>query len=168
MDERSVLLLSPHASTWKHITPFLSGMNVVLGTNRTIPGSDFAVVGHATGGRIAQRLAIDAGARAMVLIGCEVLPGREHDLKALDIPVFLLWGEDDIVHPVETAYRLNDLIHRSTLALVPGCGNALPEQAPDVVGPLIADYLRTQWLGLGHGHQHGTITVDVTRPRRPK
>jgi pimeloyl-ACP methyl ester carboxylesterase len=169
MDERAVLLLSPHASSWKSITPFLTGMRVVIGPSKNAPDTNFAVVGHSTGGRVAQQLAVDGGARAMILMGCEILPGREHDLQALDIPVLLLWGEDDIVHTVETAYRLNDLIHRSTLALVPGCGNALPEQAPDTVGPLIADYLRTQWLGLGHGHDHGPIAVDLTRkpPERP-
>lgn len=165
MDERRVLLLSAHDSTWKHVTPFLKGMGVVVGVSKNVPGSNFAVVGHGTvGGRRAQGLALEGGARAMVLMGCGPLPGREHELQALDIPVLLLWGEDDIIHPIEDAYRLNDLIHRSTLALVPGCGNPLPEQAPDTVGPLIAEYLRSQWLGASHGHEHGPITVELKRP----
>lgn len=160
-DERKVLLLSEHDSTWKHVTPFLSGMDVVLGSSKHAPVSDFAAVGHSKGGREAQRLALDSGARALVLMDCEILPGREQDLQALSIPTFILWGEDDVSCPVEVAYRLNELIRESVLALVPGCGHDLPEQAPDVVGPLIADFLRSRWLGIAHGHSVGPVHIDL-------
>jgi pimeloyl-ACP methyl ester carboxylesterase len=163
-DERKVVLLSHHDSVWKNVVPLLSGLNVLLGSGIRIPESNFAVVGHASGGRKAQQLAIDSGAKALVLMNCEILPGREHDLQTLSIPTFILWGEDDIVTTVEVAYRLNELIKHSTLALVPGCGRDLPEQAPDIVGALITDFLRSQWLGIAHGHSTGPVHVDLKRP----
>lgn len=165
MKEPAVLLLSPHDSVWKHVKPHLKGINVILGESKgAAPDANFAVVGHAGSGRVAQQMALDGGARAMVLMGCDALPGREHELGLLEIPVLLLWGEDDIVHPVEIAYHLDQVFHRSVLALVPGCGNDLPEQEPDTVGAVIADFLRTQWLGVHHGHQHGPITIPIDRP----
>ena len=160
-DERKVLLISDHDSVWKHVTPFLSGMDVVLGPSKHAPVTNFAAVGHSTGGREAQRMALDSGAKALVLMDCEILPGREQDLQGLAIPTFILWGEDDTSHTVEVAYRLNELIKHSTLALVPGCGHDLPEQAPDVVGPLIAEFLRSQWLGMAHGHVIGPVHIDL-------
>lgn len=166
MDEPAVLLFSAHDSTWKHVLPHLSGLNPLVGSSRSAPGSNFAVVGHAEGGRKAQRLALDGGARAMVLMGCEVLPGREPELAMLEIPVLLLWGEDDIIRPVDIAYHLDQVLHRSVLAVVPGCGNDLPEQEPDTVGALIADFLRSQWLGRHHGFEHGPTTIPLRPPKR--
>lgn len=166
MLDPAVLLFSAHDSVWKHVLPYLDGINVILGGSKDAPGSNFAVVGHGEGGRSAQQLAIDGGARAMVLIGCAPLTGREHELAELEIPVLLLWGEDDIVQPVEVAYRLDQILHRSVLALVPSCGNDLPEQEPDVTGSLIADFLRTQWLGRDHGFEHGPVTIPIEPPRR--
>lgn len=164
MLDPAVLLLSAHDSVWKHVVPYLSGIRVISGDPKDAPGANFAVVGHGEGGRRAQQLALDGGARAMVLIGCHPLTGREHDLAELEIPVLLLWGEDDIVAPVEVAYRLDELFHRSVLAVVPTCGNDLPEQEPDTTGALIADFLRTQWLGRHHGFAHGPVTIPLKPP----
>jgi len=152
--ERAVLLLGAFKDIWKHVTPFLTGMTVIIDREEQNLPPGYAVVGHGTGGREAQSLALDGGARAMVLINCEVLPGREEDLGALTIPVFLLWGEDDITYTVEMAYKLNELMPTSTLALIPGCGHQVPLEAPDTVGPLVADFLRTRWLGLPGEHAH--------------
>lgn len=164
MLDPAILLLSSRDSVWKNVRPHLTGIDVVIGKSKGAPGANFAVVGHAEGGRSAQQLALEGGARAMVLMGCDVLPGREHELEALEIPVLLLWGEDDIVHPVEVAYHLDQVFHRSVLALVPDCGNDLPEQEPDIVGAVIADFLRTQWLGRHHGFEHGPVTISIKRP----
>ena len=53
------------------------------------------------------------------------LAGREEDLARLDLPVFILWGEEDPYLPPELGDRLNELIPMSTLALLPGCGHYL-------------------------------------------
>jgi pimeloyl-ACP methyl ester carboxylesterase len=94
------------------------------------------------------------------------LAGREDELAALDIPVFILWGEDDPFMPPESADRLNELIPRSGLALLPGCKHFLPEEAPQTLAPLLYEYLRSQYAGLPHTHQAGPTTVELGRSYR--
>lgn len=163
MSERTLLILSRYNELWKNVLPFLSGMKVALGREAVDPPIGFAVLGHGERGHAAQTLALDEGARALVLMSCDLLRGRERELAGLEIPVLLLWGEDDTVHPIEEAWVLNELMPTSTLALVPGCGHELPLQAPDIVGPIIADYLRSKWMGLDHDHGGPTV-IELSRP----
>ena len=167
LGERAVLMLGAFKDTWKHVTPYLTGLNVVIGAKEKDLAPGYAVVGHGAGGRKAQALAVDGGARAMVLINCAILPGREKDLGSLTIPVFILWGEDDSTNTIETAYKLNELMPTSTLAVIPGCGAQVPLQAPDIVGPLIADFLRTRWLGLPREHDHAHVHARSSEPGPP-
>ena len=167
MSDKTVLLLGAFKDTWKHVTPYLGGMDVLIDGRGSDLATGYAVVGHDTGGRKAQSLVLDGGARALVLINCAILPGREGDLGALTIPVFILWGEDDSTNTVETAYRLNELMPTSTLAIVPGCGQQVPLQAPDIVGPLVADFLRTRWLGLPREHDHEHEHAHGSEPGEP-
>ena len=203
----------------------------------TLGVQEFAVIGHDTGGGVAQLLALDAGAKAMVLldsIAFDVWPiegvrmlqetppeqetaelvgdivrltldlgigkkermtdelvaayaapfrdephaffraargidgaglaGREDELAALDIPVFILWGEDDPFLPVEMAHRLNELLDGSALALLPACSHFVVEDAPETIAPLVAEWLRAQYLRLPHGHDHPQPLIQI-RPR---
>jgi pimeloyl-ACP methyl ester carboxylesterase len=203
--------------------------------------SSFAVVGHATGGGVAQLLALDgAGVEAMVLIdatsfdhwpsegarevqarSAEVEPteqlvralirtafdvggrhrglltdelvdayaapyladpaalfraanaidgvglvGREAEFAALTCPVLILWGEDDPFFPVLAAEHLNEAIDSSTLGLLPGCGHFLPDEAPETIAPLIAEYLRAMYLKAPHGHAEdkpGVVMLQLER-----
>jgi pimeloyl-ACP methyl ester carboxylesterase len=93
------------------------------------------------------------------------LTGLEADLQALDIPVLLLWGEDDRYLPVEVAERLNDLIPTSSLAVLPGCSHFLTEDAAETIAPLMFEYLRSKYLG--RPHTHGTDRVMVQLQRTP-
>ncbi|HEX2424668.1 MAG TPA: alpha/beta fold hydrolase [Actinomycetota bacterium] len=94
------------------------------------------------------------------------LVGLEKDLAALDIPAFLLWGEDDPFVPVEVAERLNELIPRSSLALLPGCKHFLPEDAPQTIAPLIYEYLRGTYAKQPHVHETGPATIELGRRYR--
>ncbi len=91
------------------------------------------------------------------------LAGRDDELAALDIPVLLLWGEDDPVTPAGQAERLNELIARSSLALLPGCKHFLPEEAPQTVAPLLYEYLRGSYARLPHVHEAGPTTIELGR-----
>jgi 2-hydroxymuconate-semialdehyde hydrolase len=94
------------------------------------------------------------------------LIGREQDLAGLEIPVFLLWGEDDPFEPVDVAERLNQLIPRSSLALLPGCKHFLPEDAPQTIAPMIYEYLRGTYAKQPHVHEAGPTTIELGRKYR--
>ena len=199
--------------------------------------SSFAAVGHGVGGGIAQLLALEGGARALVLIdsiafdawpsatsreaqgrGADPGPGvvadlvsafidggmshhekledgareeylrpwrgkdgvlafsrflgaldgrglagREPELERLDVPVLVLWGEDDPYMPAELAQRLGDVIPTASVALLPGCSHLLPEDAPETIAPLLFEYLRSRYLQTPHTHASGPVAVDLGR-----
>jgi pimeloyl-ACP methyl ester carboxylesterase len=96
------------------------------------------------------------------------LSGLEDRLAALEIPVLILWGEDDPSMPVEAAEQLNEWIPTSTLGILPGCGHFLLEDAIDTIGPMIYEYLRARYLRAPHGHgADPTGAVMIQLERRP-
>jgi 2-hydroxymuconate-semialdehyde hydrolase len=103
--------------------------------------------------------------RAVRAIDGAGMAGRDDELAALDIPVFLLWGEDDPFIPIEVAERLNELITTSTLALLPGCSHFVTEDAPETIVPLVYEYLRSRYIREPHGHEHAQPLIQV-QPRR--
>jgi pimeloyl-ACP methyl ester carboxylesterase len=108
-----------------------------------------------------------AFARVAASIKCVALKGREDDLAHLEIPVLVLWGEDDPFLPVDVAERLNEAIPSSTLGLLPGCGHFLVDEAPDTIGPMIFEYLRARYLRAPHGHSDTSGVVALQLERRP-
>jgi pimeloyl-ACP methyl ester carboxylesterase len=168
-----------------------------------------AVVGHSHGGGVAQLLAMQGRADALVLIDSvafdsmpptdlevrtfvergssefaslpdddlaaylesparpapsldDRLLGVAEALSDRDLPVFMLWGEDDPFVGVEVAERLSEAIPGSALGVVPESGHFLLDDAFDSVGVLIAEYLRARYLGAPHGHE-GIVTLQLER-----
>ena len=98
-------------------------------------------------------------ARALDGVGLTQL---EPAMANWDLPTLLLWGEDDPFHPADIAERLNAAIPSSALGLVPGCGHFLPDEAPETIFPIIAEYLRANYLRIPHGHQPpGPVLVPL-------
>jgi pimeloyl-ACP methyl ester carboxylesterase len=99
----------------------------------------------------------------------EGLVGIESRLAELEIPAFVLWGEDDAFLPPELAERLGDALPMASVALLPGCGHFLLEDAADTVVPLIFQWLRRMYLGVPHGHEEEREArpVTVQLGRRP-
>jgi pimeloyl-ACP methyl ester carboxylesterase len=121
-----------------------------------IEGERCGVIGHGTGGALAQVLAADGGVDAMVLLDAVRAEGVDDDvLASFDFPVLLLWGEDDEVVPVSVAEELNDAIPTSTLGLLPGCGHELTDDAAATIAPMILEYLRARYLKQPHAAAHG-------------
>ncbi|HET7928123.1 MAG TPA: alpha/beta fold hydrolase [Actinomycetota bacterium] len=87
----------------------------------------------------------------------------EPRLAELDVPALVLWGEDDAFLPAELAERLGDVLPRASVALLPGCGHFLLEDAPETVAPLVFQWLRSQYLGISHAHEEGPVTVTLGR-----
>jgi hypothetical protein len=81
----------------------------------------------------------------------------------------LIWGEEDPFIGSELAERLGETIPGSTVALLPGCSHFVTEDAPQTVGPLIFEYLRSRYVGdtHSHGHREGTVPVEVFLERPP-
>jgi pimeloyl-ACP methyl ester carboxylesterase len=88
-------------------------------------------------------------------------------LGELDVPVLLLWGEEDASFPPTVAERLQDAMPMASLALLPGCSHLLPEEAPGTIGPLLWEWLRARYLKLGHDHAASAGPVVVSLGRRP-
>jgi pimeloyl-ACP methyl ester carboxylesterase len=121
-----------------------------------LDGERFGVIGHGTGGALAQSLAAGGGVDAMVLLDAPRAEGvGEEILSSFDFPVLLLWGEDDEVVPVAIAEALNDAIPTSTLGLLPGCGHNLTDEAAATIAPMILEYLRARYLKQSHSEAHG-------------
>jgi pimeloyl-ACP methyl ester carboxylesterase len=121
-----------------------------------LDGERCGVMGHGTGGALAQSLALRGGVDAMVLLDAPRAEGvGDDDLASFEFPVLLLWGEDDEVVPVALAEELNDAIPTSTLGLLPGCGHDLTDEAPATIAPMILEYLRARYLKQSHSEAHG-------------
>jgi pimeloyl-ACP methyl ester carboxylesterase len=89
-------------------------------------------------------------------------------MAAWEQPTLLLWGEEDPFHPPAVAEELQDAIPTSALGLVPGCGHFLPEEAPETIDPIIAEYLRANYRKAPHGHgTSGPVLVPLEIPGRP-
>lgn len=80
-----------------------------------------------------------------------------------DPPTLLLWGEDDAFVPVEAAERQAEPVPGATLAVLPGCGHLLPEDASETLVPIVLEYLRGRYLGIIHSHEPGPIQVFLGR-----
>lgn len=186
-DDRPLLVLlhdeGRSADQWREFVPLLESRFRVIAPNlpageteakldhlrSEIDGARCGVIGHGTGGALAQALAASGGVDAMVLLDAPRAPGiRDQDLASFDFPVLLLWGEDDEVVPVSIAEALNDAIATSTLGLLPGCGHDLTEEAAATIAPMILEYLRARYLKVSHGHDadhahEGVVRIQLER-----
>ncbi|HYZ14566.1 MAG TPA: alpha/beta hydrolase [Actinomycetota bacterium] len=97
----------------------------------------------------------------------EGLVDLESQLAELEIPVFILWGEEDTFVAPNNAERLADVLPWSSVALLPGCGHFLLEDAADTVVPLIFKWLQRQYIKVEHRHEPDAGPVVVTLGRRP-
>jgi pimeloyl-ACP methyl ester carboxylesterase len=89
------------------------------------------------------------------------LTGTEDRLAALDARVLVIWGEEDAYQPAPLAERLGEALPGATVALLPGCGHFVTEDAPEAVLPLITEYLRVHHLGQSHAHHAGPTPVEL-------
>jgi pimeloyl-ACP methyl ester carboxylesterase len=97
----------------------------------------------------------------------EGLTELEPRFAGLEIPVFILWGEVDTFVMPENAERLADVLPWSSVALLPGCGHFLLEDAADTIAPLIFKWLQRQYMKVEHRHEPDAGPVVVTLGRRP-
>jgi pimeloyl-ACP methyl ester carboxylesterase len=179
----AVVLLNGEAASmevWRPLVPMLaSAMRVIVPDGdvrqalRDLDVERFAVVAQGEGGGVAQLLAAEGDVDALVLIGSVTSEARpelretEMRLAQREIPILLVWGEDDEVVPADEAERLADRLPTSTLALMPGRSHDVLGEAPEAVAPLVFEYLRSRYLGAGHGHAEPGGPVPIALTHRP-
>jgi pimeloyl-ACP methyl ester carboxylesterase len=59
----------------------------------------------------------------------------------IEVPVLILWGEDDAWIPVDRAHRLHALIPQSELQFIPDAGHFPQEDAAEAVADRLARFL---------------------------
>jgi len=170
------------ASMWAGVAPlFAEAMRLIVPSRpvarvsdlnevfRHTDGERFAILAHGAAGPVAVELAAREDVGALVLIGASVsrADAASSRLAEREIPILLLWGEDDDVVSAEEAERFSERLPTSTLALVPGSGHDVLEEAAVTVVPLVFEYLRSRYLGQGHGHAEAGGPVPIAVTRRP-
>lgn len=189
-----VLLLHPSGGSvddWDELMPLLAMHARVLAPSGVTSADDARAVldadaqgGHGTqddagitvviargdAAHVAYALALEGRATALVLVAAEPPDASlVEPLQSLDIPAFLVWGEDDEVVPVAVGEALTDVLLGATLAVVPESGNdVLRADAPTIL-PLMKEYLKVRVLGVGgHSHANEPVLMDVSFTRPPQ
>ena len=67
-------------------------------------------------------------------------------LPKLTMPVLLVWGENDRVTPLATAWQFHELLPNSELHTIPRCGHAPMLEQPEIFNHLLA-----RFIGRCHG-----------------
>ena len=89
-------------------------------------------------------------------------------LSELDTPAFVIWGEDDTFLPSDLAERIGEALPGSMVALLPGCGHLVTEDAGGTVAGLVQEFLRRQFMREGHRNvRTGPVRVYLERPSDP-
>lgn len=66
------------------------------------------------------------------------------DLKAIDVPVLIMHGEDDQIVPIEDSARLSiKLVSNGTLKTYPGLSHGMAATHPDVINADILEFIRS-------------------------
>lgn len=63
------------------------------------------------------------------------------DLKKIEYPVMVVWGEKDEVTPLALGQRLAREVPGARFELLKGAGHMVLDEAPDAVGKLLADFI---------------------------
>ncbi|WDI32345.1 alpha/beta hydrolase [Hyphococcus flavus] len=59
------------------------------------------------------------------------LPDPAEALSSITAPTLILWGENDVIIPIEQGRRIEELIPNARLLSYPGVGHAAQEEAPE-------------------------------------
>ena len=62
-------------------------------------------------------------------------------LKKINIPVLIIWGEQDTWISVDNAYRFSELLPNCSVVVIPGAGHVPMEEKPEAVNRAIIEFL---------------------------
>ena len=169
-DAAPVVLLLGDAD-WTDLTALLS-MYATVVTDLAHADHDAELAAVAIGATAQEAYPLAAAGRlgALVLVAAEppaaALTGP---LAEQELPVFLVWGEDDEVVPVAVGEEMTDLFPMATLAVVPEASNdVFVTDAPTIL-PLIKEYLKVRFFHVGHhDHAEEPMVFDLASFSRPE
>lgn len=87
--------------------------------------------------------------------GKDLLDAR---LSGLTEPLLIVWGSDDQLLPVAIGEEMHDLVARSELDILAGCGHLAPKTCPDRAAAVTVDFLNENPPPYG-----GTYTLSQSR-----
>jgi len=65
----------------------------------------------------------------------------EEEVEAIDNPVLILWGAEDVFQKVEYGRRLADTLTNAQLYVIEGAGHFLPEDQPEAIAQHVRAFL---------------------------
>jgi pimeloyl-ACP methyl ester carboxylesterase len=69
-------------------------------------------------------------------------PEFRENLKKINLPALIIWGENDPTFPVKYAKEFNSRIQNSKLELIPECGHTVTIEQPQRFCELMIDFLK--------------------------
>lgn len=84
----------------------------------------------------------EAGEKLKSILLKSVNYDYSEDLKLINIPLLIIWGEQDKEEPSSTAYTLNKLIRKSRLEILPNCSHFAHLDNPRLFAGKIVDFLK--------------------------
>ena len=147
---------SPGSASWFRIFRPANDDDASTMLEAVVAGERYGVIGHGTGGALAQSLAARGGVDAMVLLDAPHAEGvGDEDPRLLRLPRPAPVGRGRRGCARGGRRGLNDAIPTSTLGLLPGCGHDLTDEAAATIAPMILEYLRARYLKESHAEAHG-------------
>jgi pimeloyl-ACP methyl ester carboxylesterase len=61
-------------------------------------------------------------------------------LPGLKMPVLIVWGAEDKMTPLRQGEKIHQLVPRSQLDVIPGCGHLAPVQCAAQIGPRVVEF----------------------------
>ncbi len=96
-------------------------------------------------------------------------PDRESviaGLKRFELPVLLIWGEEDAIVPKEEIKLFSRILRNSTEILIPDCGHLPQEEFPELTAGLMSDFIQRKRPSLPEFRSAETVCVPEPLPRR--
>lgn len=81
--------------------------------------------------------------RAARALRTEELSTRTDAVERLDMPALIVWGAEDVFQRPDYGARLADAMPRARFELIPQAGHFLPEDEPERLARLLADFVKS-------------------------
>jgi pimeloyl-ACP methyl ester carboxylesterase len=108
--------------------------------------------------------------RACVDLRGQIITMVDRAYLAREMPLCLIWGEDDLVIPATHAERIKAVVPSVRVTTIPGCGHFPHKEQPELVTQTLSRFIRTtqpathhrgQWRALlRNGAPAGVVIPD--------